>query len=289
MIPEGETPITLTRQQLYEKVWATPATILAREFGVSDVALGKACRRHKIPKPPPGYWAAKRFGKAKPPVPLPSIEDRKLESVTFHKMINPDVIPESDEIRARAAAEKSAKTITVPNRTGPLHPLVARTKAAMAEAHPNYKGMIWPHWKACLGMKVGKKSIPRAIRIMNALVRALEARGFPVSASPDDRKAVTVVRIQGEQVSFCLEEIQSMKKRVRKPGDSYFYEGYDHVPSGKLLLTITNLTWSGARQRWRDTEKIRIEDRLNSFIAGMVAATETLKIKRLEQERRERE
>ncbi len=289
MIPEGEASTTLTRQQLYEKVWATPATILAREFGVSDVALGKACRRHKIPKPPPGYWAAKRFGKAKPPVPLPRIDDRLLESITFHKMEESEMIPESAEIHAKAAAEKSAKTITVPSRTGPLHPLVSRTKAAMAEAHANYKGMVSPSGKACLGITVGKNSVLRAIRIMNALVRALEARGFPVTAGQDDKKAVTVVTIQGEQVSFRLEETQTMKKRERKPGDTYFHDGYDYEPSGKLMLIITNLNWSGTRQRWRDTKKLRIENRLNSFIGGLVAATETLKIKRLEHERRERE
>jgi hypothetical protein len=288
MIPE-EDAITLTRQQLYEKVWTTPATILAKEFGISDVALGKTCRRHVIPKPPPGYWAAKRFGKSSPPPSLPDIDDQELEIVTFEKRTPQQMLPESENIRAMSVAEKSSKLITVPNRTGLLHPLVARTKAAIAESSANYKGIVSPQKKDCLGISVGVKSIGRAIRILNALIRALESKGYPVSAGRDYRRAVTIVKIQQEQVMFRLEEAQIRKKRVKKPGDTYFYEGYDYVPSGKLILNITSLSWTGLRQRWRYTGKNRIENQLNSFIAGLIAATEKIKIERLERERRDQE
>ena len=48
------------RKDLYEKVWTTPIRTLAREFGVSDVTLGKACKGLRIPIPGRGYWAKKR-------------------------------------------------------------------------------------------------------------------------------------------------------------------------------------------------------------------------------------
>ena len=38
-------------------VWERPATDVARDLGISDVALGKLCRRLQVPKPPSGYWA----------------------------------------------------------------------------------------------------------------------------------------------------------------------------------------------------------------------------------------
>ena len=41
--------ITLTRQQLYNRVWSDPIHTLSKEFGLSDVGLAKACRRHQIP------------------------------------------------------------------------------------------------------------------------------------------------------------------------------------------------------------------------------------------------
>ena len=38
-------PITLTRKELYEKVWSQPVHKLAKEYGISDVGLKKICER----------------------------------------------------------------------------------------------------------------------------------------------------------------------------------------------------------------------------------------------------
>lgn len=53
----------LTRQMMYELVWSKPATELAKELSVSDVAIGKICKRFNIPKPTMGYWAKLAAGK----------------------------------------------------------------------------------------------------------------------------------------------------------------------------------------------------------------------------------
>ena len=52
------------REELYEKVWNQPATRVAKEFGVSDVAIAKVCRKLIIPLPRQGYWAKKAYGHA---------------------------------------------------------------------------------------------------------------------------------------------------------------------------------------------------------------------------------
>ena len=57
---------TLNRQELYEQVWTTPTVQLAKKYGISDVAIAKICRRHRIPKPPLGLLgprAARAEGK----------------------------------------------------------------------------------------------------------------------------------------------------------------------------------------------------------------------------------
>ena len=46
---------------------------LAKELGVSDVALHKICRKHDIPNPPLGWWAKKAAGKAVVQIPLPEV------------------------------------------------------------------------------------------------------------------------------------------------------------------------------------------------------------------------
>jgi hypothetical protein len=47
------------REELYEKAWKMPMRILAKEYGVSDVALAKTCRKLLVPVPGRGYWAKK--------------------------------------------------------------------------------------------------------------------------------------------------------------------------------------------------------------------------------------
>jgi hypothetical protein len=48
---------------MHDLVWSKPMIKVAEEFKISDVALKKACDRHRIPTPPRGYWAKKEAGK----------------------------------------------------------------------------------------------------------------------------------------------------------------------------------------------------------------------------------
>jgi len=54
------------REQLYRQVWEQPMQKLAKEYGISDVALSKTCRKLRVPVPVRGFWAKKEAG-----VPLP--------------------------------------------------------------------------------------------------------------------------------------------------------------------------------------------------------------------------
>ncbi|SOO05641.1 hypothetical protein XFF7767_460031 [Xanthomonas citri pv. fuscans] len=55
--------VKFTREELYEMVWERPVLVLAKEIGVSDVALSKACRKAGIPLPNRGHWAIVRTGR----------------------------------------------------------------------------------------------------------------------------------------------------------------------------------------------------------------------------------
>jgi|GEM_PF-6494196 len=61
----------ITRLKLYEQVWQRPTTLMAKEFGLSDVGFAKLCKRNDIPRPPRGYWAMLQVGKAPPRAELP--------------------------------------------------------------------------------------------------------------------------------------------------------------------------------------------------------------------------
>ncbi|HEV2485596.1 MAG TPA: hypothetical protein VGT08_08690 [Terracidiphilus sp.] len=64
---------SLTREELYNLVWAKPMTEVGKDFQISDRAMAKLCARRQVPVPPRGYWAKKSVGKASPRPPLPEI------------------------------------------------------------------------------------------------------------------------------------------------------------------------------------------------------------------------
>ena len=65
-------PSRYDRERLYQEVWTEPTQKVAERYGVSDVAIAKACSLLHVPKPPRGYWAKKTAGRKlpeRPPLP----------------------------------------------------------------------------------------------------------------------------------------------------------------------------------------------------------------------------
>jgi hypothetical protein len=63
------------RVELYNEVWDQPLVKLSRKYGISDVRLGKVCRKLKIPHPGRGYWAKRKAGVPVERLPLPEFKD----------------------------------------------------------------------------------------------------------------------------------------------------------------------------------------------------------------------
>jgi len=63
------------RVDLYGEVWNRPLVRLSRKYGISDVRLGKVCRKLKIPHPGRGYWAKRKASVAVERLPLPEFKD----------------------------------------------------------------------------------------------------------------------------------------------------------------------------------------------------------------------
>jgi len=65
------TPVS--REALYEAVWADAVTVVAPRYGLSDVGLVKICKKLGIPVPPRGYWAKVKARRPTHKLPLPSL------------------------------------------------------------------------------------------------------------------------------------------------------------------------------------------------------------------------
>jgi hypothetical protein len=163
---KGNSPIVeLSREELYEKIWSIPGSKLAKEFGISDVALAKICRKFRIPKPSRGYWARPEMGRKLSKPPLPSAPNPSGK-------IGFDV--EANEARRAewAIPQPNKEEITVeteiqlPPPDTQLHPLAKKVQALIANATADETGRV----------KIRAKDIPEIIASPRQADRILDGK-----------------------------------------------------------------------------------------------------------------
>jgi hypothetical protein len=277
--------ITLTRQQLYDRVWAEPVDTVANEFGLSNVGLGKVCRRHNIPVPPRGYWARKAAGQKMRQTPLPPSKDGE-KRITLLSSPRPDPPVQPRAVHPLIAFEMQPENkITVPEGLRFSHTAIAQTReywAAQKRGDVNYNDNRLPR----LNIKVSKEIIPRAFRLLQALFKALEERGHKAAATKEGKTILTVL---DEPLEVSLREPSKQVRHVPTAiADAKRYSWsrpapYDLVSSGTLVLNIENV-W-GVRHTWKDGKTQRLEDTLNDVIIGLLEGAFQKKAQREEQER----
>jgi hypothetical protein len=290
--------VRVSREDLYEQIWAEPATRLAARYGVSGVALGKVCRRLAVPVPPRGYWARQQHGVKQERTPLPPLPKGVRPVATI------GAAPTAGLRAPRPASPEGNQDvpILVAERLASPHPLVRVTRAALRDASPDEHDFLHARippgasGPAPLSVHVAKASVQRALRLLDALVRALEQRGFRMVSPPgDDRRPA--VEILGEHLRFSLREglrrfehVPTAQERENQRQHAWLKpRPWDYEPSGMLALTIEESTMTPIRKTWADGRRCRVEDLLNKALAGMVVVAEALKRDRLERERRQRE
>ena len=168
----------LTRRELYTQVWSRPMRDLAKEFGISDVALKKTCTRHNIPTPERGYWAKKAAGKAVKPTPLPDPRPNAPAVITVGGWTNP-YLPESLARTSAAIKRETFETVDVEIRPAGdyQHPLVLDTARQLEKTKANEQGWIVPP-HGVLNVRVSRAQLARALSIVDALFRAAENQGW---------------------------------------------------------------------------------------------------------------
>lgn len=113
-----------TRDELYKLVWTKPVTQLAEEFGVSDVAIHKACRKRRIPTPGLGYWAKVQAGQTPPKDPLPGYDGPYRGWISFRSHGVRRLPAPARATLNTLKAEQSIYTLPAPD--APLHAAALR-------------------------------------------------------------------------------------------------------------------------------------------------------------------
>ena len=272
--------VTVRRKELYRRLWTEPVSKLSKEYGLSDVGLAKICRKHEVPRPPRGFWARRAAGQMPPQTALTRAEEDWDITITSHRVTVSDPALKRQAEKEVAEARMNENPIVVPETLRSAHPLVCEALQVMESAQKGPNGILERPAAGCLDVAVSKNQLRRALRIMDAIIKALEVRGFPVRVA-DGKHALTRAELMGVDVNFAIaEQLETVKEE--KDDDETLDGSYRFrhssfrnktVPSGRLVLAIDTESCyhhDGLRRKWSDGVKQRIENALPQFMAGLI-------------------
>lgn len=250
---------------------------------MSDVGLAKVCRKHNIPVPPVGHWRRKETGHK---VKCPSLPQAKDGREHLDIYIRERLRPEFEEL-ARQIAPK------IPIAPEISHPLALRSEKLLELGRLNERGLLISKNGALAHVLVSREQLPRALKVLNALLLALEEQKRPASW-PKQENAPLSVSIDGEAVRFSLSELTDSAPHVLTPGEvnhPWSAPKYDYKLTGRLQLRIANLPpyMGPIRRTWADGKQQRLEHCLGDFMVGLTVAAAAIKKNRQETEERHRQ
>jgi hypothetical protein len=248
--------ITISREELYKRVWETPMIKLAKEFGLSDNSLAKICKKLNVPKPKVGYWSKIAAGYKISPIPLPAIDDDTPTDYTINTE-NKNLI--LTKLAGPDFDETALENIKIPPRIGRYHPLVKLTM------DPEERG--WNRKR--LDIRVPEKSLKRAYRIFDTLIKELEKLGAEIILTDGDRNSYTSVIIDGTSLPIKLiEKDKQLPNPEYDEKNNYRVHKFVYEPSGIMELVIEKYfsPYQVSRKSVRDLSTKNIEDRIGEFI-----------------------
>lgn len=299
---------SFSRREFYELVWSKPMTHLAKELGVSDVALHKVCRKHAIPNPPAGWWAKKAAGKKVQQIMLPEqAGDDRAGVIT----IRPVTVVEWQALAAESAQKIATNSEGEVELVQPKPSAKIRaTLAALRQATPNFQGLVEIKNPGLIQCSVAKSSVARLATILAQLEAMAKIQGFSLT---DDDKPCRFTN--GEQsVTFTVietfrrekhEPTQKEKAAVaawerRRKANNWGHldddpyprpPDWDYSPTGELSIDLEPV-WSHdhsmPRRAFKDGKRQRLEDMAAKVAIGIVIVAEAKAARQRRQEEQAR-
>lgn len=172
--------MSITRDKLYEEVWAEPMTKVAARFKVSSNYLARVCHYLNVPFPHRGYWAKRQFGKTptRPPLPDPCPGE-------VHEWEKGDAVPRPMPGVAPLGREgHSRRTPSLPGR--PVrHQLVIGVRESFEKARLSEVGYLRPFKQNLVDILVTKETLAYALETANDWFLRLKARGHRATMATD--------------------------------------------------------------------------------------------------------
>jgi hypothetical protein len=197
-----------TREELYALVWSKPTRTIAKELGISDVALGKTCRKLSAPKPPPGYWAKVAHGKSpKKEVLQPAPTGTPTKAVIHEqpKDLLPKVklVQKLPELKVSVDIEISEKLV------------IATQKALLRSDRDNGRLLSAKYQGNVLSASVSKAQPNRAVEILNALIKEFKQRDVSTVAENPPGRYFSAFVSKSETVMFSIRELTHRRENKK--------------------------------------------------------------------------
>jgi hypothetical protein len=253
--------MTLSREELYNLVWETPLSKLAKKYNLSDNGLRKVCKKLDIPLPKNGYWQKIQFNKKVSKVKLP-INDTVETSITLKFRDNSQTIIKGieNEIKELTKEIKSEiqETIVFPEKlTKPLQ-LIIDTKNDLKTKQPSYihniKGLLNTS-PGVLNIAVSPQNVKRALLFMDIFIKTLQKRGHKIII-----KNGTKVEI--DKVLLGIDLRERLKRTIVK---GTHWDSTDLNPSNILSLRLDTYP----TVEWADSNTTKLEDKIPNIIAKL--------------------
>jgi hypothetical protein len=261
--------VVLSREELHQRVWETPISQLAKEFGLSDSGIAKICKRHNVPRPRAGYWNRKHKGRKNP---LPPCRDARLQLIPFRPSPQQEDTTFDEEVREWLNRARGLKQVKVSASLRKPHEVVMLAEKQRRDPGDN--------WSFDTIVKVSPKQLRRALRILNSLIKATEAIGGHIVVEKGWRRGQrAIVCLCGEKATAV--RVREVCRRLEPKEDRYGLSKPE--PTGVLVIDSGPACNKVYR---KDAEKTRVEEGINPIL---IAWLEELGKERIQRRRHEEE
>lgn len=276
--------VILTRQELYEKIWSKPMTILAKEFNLSDNGLRKICKKHDIPTPLMGYWQKIQNGKKTSVIKLPKRKNEEQIKIIVNdkKLKSPGTALEINLISEKISSNRLL-ILKVPERLHKPDPIIVKTQNNLKGKKPNEYSRIKGTIQTDGGfpsITVTPKNIARALIILDILIKNFRLLKYNLLIKEE---GLAIASHDNIEMKISIREIYNSIK----VDNDFGWKTRELIPNDKLAIKAGLF---GAYE-FSDSNKGLIENQILKILIKVETDFSEMnklrKLQQLEQENRE--
>lgn len=259
-------------------------TALSKEYGISDVALAKTCKKYNIPRPPRGFWSRLRNGYKDRKADLPEGEDVVVEFDVERNLKNRE--KQNAEVAQRKKISEEVKPV-IEQSCARVHPIATRFLERIENVKPDENGLLKMTRVGLPEVSITQDSVERVSKFISLVAFALEKQS--VAWLKSGNGLYSLFGRDGFSVGFEIS--QSLIKGEREPTleekkkPSWEWDLTTYTPSSVLVIVLKSESHVFGRKKWTENNSnglvdyaepvsVRIDELLRSFEESRIAAIE---------------